>query len=72
MNQAKGYVFVCSNETVEECFRLRLFGTTEDYRSKVIGIEKGNILFLYNLDSGQLFGVFEAGSKCIKNIVPHA
>jgi hypothetical protein len=72
MNQAKGYVFVCRNNTQEECLERKLFGTTERYKRKVNGIREGDIIFQYNLDTGQLFGIFEARSECLENIVPIA
>lgn len=72
MDQANGFVFICGNDTQEECLEQELFGANEDYKRRVIGIEAGDILFLYNFDTGQLFGVFEAVSKCIKDMVPFA
>ena len=72
MNQVKGYVFVCNNDTQKESLARKLFGTTKSYKNKVIGIKEGDFLFQYNLDNGQLFGVFEARSKCLRDIVPEA
>ena len=72
MDQVDGYVFVCSNDTQEECLERKLFGTTEDYVDRVVSIKEGDIVFLYNLDSGQLFEVFEAISTCLEKIVPSA
>lgn len=72
MSQNIGYVFVCNNETQKECLERKLFGTTEKYYSKVIQIKEGDLLFHYNLDTEQLFGVFEARSECLHDIIPDA
>lgn len=65
-------MFVCRNDTQEECLERKLFSISERYKRKAIGIKEGDIVFLYNLDTGQLFGIFEARSKCLENIVPDA
>ena len=66
-----GYVFLCSDQTEEECLRRSLFGG-KNYTNRVKGIEKGKKLFLFNYISKELKGVFEATSNLKENIVPKA
>jgi DNA modification methylase len=49
-----------------------LFGTSRQYGAIAIKVEKGDFLFLHNLDSDKLFGIFRATSNCQKSIVPDA
>jgi len=68
----QGFFFVCGKGTEEECFKRMLFGSTLDYKEKVLGIRKGEIGFLYNLDTDVLFGIFEAVSDGDLKIEPGA
>jgi hypothetical protein len=67
-----GYIFSCSDATEAECFERSLFGGTEKYRSRVSTLKKGDTMFLWNLNSKKLYGVFEATSDLKSNIVPGA
>jgi DNA modification methylase len=60
-----GYVFACTNSTQDECFRRRLFGNNKVRGAIAIRVRKGSFLFLQNLDTDVLFGVFRAATDCI-------
>lgn len=67
-----GFIFYCTNKTEKECFERSLFGTEKAYGPIVIRIRKGDILFLNNLNSNSLYGVFKAVSDGDLNIQPDA
>lgn len=64
--------FVCTNKTEAECFQRRLFGDTRSLLNEVLKVKKGNVLFLYNLNSDVIFGPFIAESDGRENIEPDA
>lgn len=68
MSSKKGCIFACTNSTEKECFERNLFGTNGIYGDKVFQIEKGDFLFLLNIDKDILYGPFLAQSKGAKNI----
>jgi len=68
----KGYIFVCTQNTEAECFERLLFGSSKAYGSPVLKIRKGDVLFLHNLDTNTISGVFRATSKGKLNIEPDA
>jgi hypothetical protein len=49
--------------TEEECFGRNLVGTTQQNALWALNIELGDILFMYNFQSGILHGPFEAKSR---------
>ena len=49
-----------------------MFGSTMDYKERVLSVKKGDIGFLYNIDTHVLFGVFEAVSDGTFEIEPDA
>jgi hypothetical protein len=55
-----------------ECFRLKLFGLPRQSLGWVQEIRQDAPLFLYNVTSGALFGVFNAASDGGYNINPRA
>jgi DNA modification methylase len=69
---AKSYIFACTNKSQNECFDLLLFGSNRVNGAVVMRVKKGDFLFLWNLDSDLLFGVFRAASNAQLNIVPEA
>ncbi len=68
----KGYIFACTNKTEKECFSNMVFGTNRLYSDNVYKIEKGDTLFLFNMDSDTLYGVFSAKTSGKKDIIPDA
>jgi len=68
----KGQVFASTNKSQEECFERQLFGTSKLYGASAFRVKKGDFLFLLNLDSDVLYGVFKASSDAGVNIEPEA
>lgn len=61
-------IFACTNKSENECLRRLLFGTNKLYAPAAMRVKKGNLLFLLNLDSDMLYGVFRAISDGKMNI----
>jgi DNA modification methylase len=68
----RGHIFACTTKTEKECLDRMLFASNKVYENKVMQVKKGDPLFLFNVDSGALYGVFKATSHGAKNIVPEA
>jgi hypothetical protein len=62
------YIFRCSNKTEQECFDRHLFGELEKLSRRILEIKTGDTLFLYNVDTSLLYGVFTASSDGKKDI----
>ena len=69
---AKSYVFACTNSSQDECFKRLLFGSSKVYGAAAMRVKKGDFLFLWNLDSDLLYGVFRAATNAQFSIVPEA
>lgn len=67
-----GQVFACTSKSEDECFNRLLFGTNKLYAPAAMRVRKGDFLFLLNLDSDLLYGVFKASSDGEMNIQPEA
>ena len=68
----RGFLFACTDKTEKECFERSLFGTERSYGPIVIRVRKGDLLFLNNLNSNVLYGVFKAVSDGGYNLKPKA
>ena len=68
----QGYIFACTIKTEKECFDRMLFATNRIYVDKVYQVKKNDTLFLFNLNTDILYGVFRAKSDGKKDIVPEA
>ncbi len=68
----RGFLFACTKKTESDCFERMLFGTDRVYAPIVIRVRKGDLLFLNNLDTDVLYGVFRAVSDGDSNIQPDA
>lgn len=68
----KAHIFVCTNKTEQECLQRMLFGTTKLYADDTLTTKSGDILFLFNVNSNVLYGIFRAKSDGRQNIVPEA
>jgi len=68
----RGFLFACTEKTEDECFERLLFGTDKVHAPIVIRVRKGDLLFLNNLDTNILYGVFKAVSDGDMNIQPDA
>ncbi|NIO37358.1 DNA methylase, partial [Candidatus Bathyarchaeota archaeon] len=68
----QGQLFACTTKTKDECFERLLFGTNRAYAPAAMRVRKGHYLFLLDLDSDLLYGVFRATSEAKMNIEPSA
>lgn len=59
----KGYIFTCTNKTEKECFDRMIFATNKLYGDNVLQIEKGDVLFLYNMDSDNYMELLKRRKK---------
>jgi DNA modification methylase len=64
----QGEVLSCTNSTEKECFTHLLFGSKKVYAPGIMRVKKGFVLFLLNLDSDRLYGVFRATSDASYSI----
>jgi DNA modification methylase len=67
-----GHIFVCTKKTESECFQRMLFGASKTYAADVLSVKAGDLLFLLNVDSNVLHGIFRAKSDGKQNIVQEA
>lgn len=67
-----GAIFMASGATKSECLRRRIFGLPSSLASFVEQVKVGMPLFLFDFETKQLHGVFQACSDGAMNIVPHA
>jgi len=58
----RGFVFAITDKTIKECLERKLIGTNRVYGPIVIRVRTGDLLFLNNLSSNTLYGVFKATS----------
>lgn len=70
--EIKGFIFACTKSSQDECLNRMLFGTSRQYGAVAIRVKRGNFLFLLNLDTDLLHGVFRATSDGKLNIEPDA
>ena len=68
----RGFIFACTEKSEAECFNRLLFATERFYGPVVIRIRKGDLLFLNNLETDVLYGVFRAVSDGGFNFEPDA
>ena len=68
----KSYVFACTDSSQDECLKRLLFGSSKVYGAAAMRVKKGDFLFLWNLDSDLLYGVFRAATDAQFNLVPEA
>ncbi len=68
----RGFIFACTRKTEAECFERLVFGASNAYGPIVIRVRKGDLLFLNNLDTDTLYGVFRAVSNGSMDIQPEA
>jgi len=72
MQSRSGHIFACTSKSEQECFDRMLFATSRVYGENALKIEKGDLLFLLNLDKDILYGTFRAKSKGARDIIPEA
>ncbi|CAL0326399.1 unnamed protein product [Lupinus luteus] len=67
-----GAIFMSNRSTLKECFEKRLFGLPVSKSGFVTRVKAGMILFLFEFEKRELYGVFEAISDGGMHIVPQA
>lgn len=67
----RGFVFTCTDKTEKECFDRSLIGTTKVNGPVVIRVRKDDLMFLHNLDSDVLYGVFNLRKEAWKGRYPY-
>lgn len=70
--KVNAHIFVCTKKTEPECLSRMLFGTSKLYAADVLSVKSGDLLFLLNVNSDVLYGIFRAKSDGRQNIVPEA
>jgi len=68
----RGFIFACTEKSEAECLERSLFATDKVYGPIVARIREGDLLFLNNMDTDMLHGVFQAVSNGTTNIEPAA
>ncbi|XP_060195794.1 uncharacterized protein LOC132625043 isoform X2 [Lycium barbarum] len=67
-----GAIFMSNIATKRDCFKHKVFGLPSSMANFVKEVKKGMVLFLFEYEMRQLFGVYRAISDGGMNIVPHA
>ncbi|KAG8385113.1 hypothetical protein BUALT_Bualt03G0007600 [Buddleja alternifolia] len=66
-----GAIFMSSIVTKKECFKRRIFALPSSQANFVKHVKAGMVLFLFEFEKRQLFGVYQASSDGAMDIVPH-
>ncbi len=67
----RGFIFACTQKSEYECLNRLLFCTDQVYGPIVVRIRQGDLLFLNNVETNMLHGVFKATSDGGFNIQPN-
>lgn len=67
-DKTRGFIFACTNSTQNECFSRLLFGNARPNGAVAIRVQEGDRLFLLNLETDLLYGVFRAITEGKLNI----
>lgn len=67
-----GAIFMANTETKKVCFEQRIFGLPSSQANFVKQVKAGMVLFLFEYEKRQMFGVYQATSDGIINHTPHA
>lgn len=67
-----GAIFMSSIVTKKECFKRKIFGLPSSKAEFVKHVKAGMVLFLFEFEKRQLYGVYQASSDGAMDIVPHA
>src|SRR2546422_5494582 len=59
----QGWVFLCNDNTEEDCFRRCLVGSPEKYLPRFATLRAGDPILLYNYEAGRPVGHFTASSE---------
>lgn len=72
INPTQGHIFVCTKKSENECLQKMIFATNKIYENKVFRVKKGDILFLFNIDTNKILGPFIAETDGGENLEPDA
>lgn len=72
MSGTRGWLFLCNNDTEDECFEKSLVGTMHRHLHRLRYLLPGDPVLLYNYQAGQLVGHFSATSTPQLDLVPEA
>lgn len=67
-----GLIFMCNKRTMKDCFHLSLFGLPFNMWDLVKEVVPGTILFLFEYEARQMWGIYEATTFGQLNIEPSA
>ncbi|KAL3520257.1 hypothetical protein ACH5RR_018406, partial [Cinchona calisaya] len=67
-----GAIFMSNIATKRECFKQKVFALPSSMVNFVKQVKEGMVLFLFEFEKRQLFGVYQATSDGAINITPHA
>ncbi|KAH7528092.1 hypothetical protein FEM48_Zijuj05G0035200 [Ziziphus jujuba var. spinosa] len=67
-----GAIFMASCTTFGECLERKIFALSQSYADFVRDVKPGMILFLFEYEKRELYGVFKATSNGEMDIIPHA
>ena len=67
-----GFIFGCSSDTMDECLARGIFGLPAHMKVAASSIVPGATIFLFNVTDRLLFGIFEAVTPAMMDIVPTA
>jgi len=65
-----GFIFGCTSDTMDECLGRGVFGLPAHMKAAASSIQPGATIFLFNVTDRLLFGIFEALTPAIMDIVP--
>lgn len=66
-----GAIFMSNIATKKECFKRKIFGLPSSLAEFVKQVKAGMILFLFEYEKRELFGVYRACSDGAMDIAPH-
>ena len=67
-----GAIFMSNSATKKECLKRKIFGLPLAMANFVKQVKSGMILFLFEYEKRELYGVFQATSDGIMNLKPQA
>jgi DNA modification methylase len=61
-NTIRGFIFACTKRTEQDCLKSLIFGTDKIFAPVMIRVKSGDLLFLQNIETHLIHGVFRAVS----------